>query len=147
MKKVIVLALCLFALNILGHAQTADKSSKKKVVVPVAVTQSFAKEFAGVTAKWDKEDANYEANFKKDGKSMSAVFDKSGKLIETEEDIAVTSLLQTVRDYVATHYKGKKIKEAAIITRPNGEVNFEAEVDGMDLLFTKQGQFIKAVKD
>ncbi len=146
MKKIVVLAFCIFALNIFSNAQTGDKTSKA-LVVPDAVSQSFAKDFSGIIAKWDKEDANYEANFKKDGKSMSAVYDKSGKLMETEEDIAVTNLLQAVRNYVASHYKGKKIKEAAIITRPNGEVNFEAEVDGMDLLFTKQGQFIKAVKD
>lgn len=147
MKKILVLVFCLFALNIFSHAQTGDKTLKKTIVVPDAVSKSFSKDFSGVMAKWDKEDANYEANFKKDGKSMSAVYDNSGKLIETEESIAVTSLLQSVRDYVASHYKGKKIKEAAIITRPNGEINFEAEVDGIDLLFTKQGQFIKAIKD
>lgn len=135
------MAICLFTLNLFCQAQSS------KTVVPQAVTQSFSNDFPGTTAKWKREDANYEANFKKEGKNMSVLYDAAGTKLETEEDIPITSLLQSVRDYVAEHYKGKKIKEAAIITRPNGEVNFEAEVDGMGLLFTKQGHFIKAVKD
>ncbi|MBS1738826.1 MAG: PepSY-like domain-containing protein [Bacteroidetes bacterium] len=147
MKKILVLAMGLFVLSNYNYAQNGQKASKKSLVVPTAVAQSFAKDFAGVKPKWSKEDANFEANFKKEGKTMSAVYGPSGNLMETEEDIPVAHLMQSIKDYVAKNYKGKKIKEAAIITRANGEVNYEAEVDGKDLLFTKQGQFIKAVND
>ncbi|MEP7079601.1 MAG: PepSY-like domain-containing protein [Ginsengibacter sp.] len=147
MKKYIALAVCFFSISQFCQAQKSDNSSRLNAVVPQVVIESFSKDYSGINAKWDKENANYEANFKKNGKSISVLYDATGTKLETEEDIPVTSLLQSVHDYVASHYNGKKIQEAAIITRPNGEVNFEAEVDGMDLLFTKQGQFIKAVKD
>ncbi|HET7115207.1 MAG TPA: PepSY-like domain-containing protein, partial [Hanamia sp.] len=90
---------------------------------------------------------NYEANFKTDGKTMSALYDENGNRQETETDITISNLPAAVTDYISQKYKGEKIKEAAIITKANGEVNYEAEVNGMDLLFTKDGKFIKEAKD
>jgi len=115
--------------------------------VPSAVTTSFAKNFPGISPKWDKENSNYEANFKMDGKTMSVLYDDNGNRQETETDINITDLPAAVTDYVSQNYKGEKIKEAAIITKAHGEINYEAEVNGMDLLFTKDGKFIKTAKD
>lgn len=120
---------------------------KKQVTVPSAIKTSFAKDFPGVTAKWDKEDAGYEANFKKDGKSMSVIYDANGERQETETDIKISELPEAVKSYIAQNYKGEKIKEAAMITKANGDVNYEAEVKGMDVLFAKDGKFIKTAKD
>lgn len=145
MKKIFVLSICIFTFSIVLHAQEKENDTHS-TTVPAKISQSFAKDFPGMTATWDKEEANYEGNFKMDGKTMSVLYDAAGNRLETEEDMPISNLLQSVRDYIAKHYKGKKIKEAAIITRANGEVNIEAEVNGMDLLFTKQGQFIKAVR-
>ena len=96
---------------------------------------------------WDKEDSKYEANFAKDGKTMSATFDANGTLEETETDIAMKELPSAIASYVQTHYKGERIKEAAMITKPNGEKMYEAEVKGKDLLFDMQGKFLKEEKD
>ena len=126
-------------------AACAQKLDASKV--PSAVKTSFAKDFPGATTKWEKENANYEANFKKDGKTMSALYDANGNRQETEVDIKISDLPQSVKNYIAQNYKGEKIKEAAIITRTNGEVNYEAEVKGMNVLFTKDGKFIKTAKD
>jgi len=115
--------------------------------VPTAVKYSFAKDFPGNTPKWDKEDSNYEATFKMDGKTMSALYNENGNGQETETDIDITKLPAIVTDYISQNYKGEKIKEAALITKASGEVNYEAEVNGMDLLFTKDGKFIKEAKD
>ena len=123
-------------------AQKLDASK-----VPSAVKTSFAKDFPGMSAKWEKENANYEANFRMDGKTMSALYDAKGNKEETETDIKLSDLPQSVKDYIARNYKGEKIKEAAIITRANGEVNYEAEVKGTDVLFTKDGKFIKTARD
>ncbi len=121
--------------------------SQKKVETPSMVQSSFAKDFPGATAKWEKEGVNYEANFKQNGKTMSALYDSKGNKQETEEAIKVSELPQAVKDYIAKNYKGENIKEAAIITKANGEINYEAEVKGMDILFTKDGKFIKTTKD
>jgi hypothetical protein len=39
--------------------------------------------------------------------------------------------------------KGKKIKEASIITETNGKKKYEAEVGGTDYLFDESGDIIK----
>jgi len=115
--------------------------------VPSAVKGSFTKDFPGITAKWEKEKANYEAGFKQNGKAMSAVYNTNGNKIETEMEIETSALPAAVTTYVAQNYKGGKIKEAAIITKANGEINYETEVKGQDILFTKEGKFIAIAKD
>lgn len=139
MKKVLGLAAIMLALSTASFAQ-------KNVNAPASVKSSFAKDFPGMTTKWEKEGSNYEANFKQDGKTKSALYDAKGNKQESELDIKVSELPQTVKDYIAKNYKGEKIKEAAIITKANGEVNYEAEVKGMDVLFTKDGKFIKTAR-
>ena len=137
-----MLLLFVSGITLIAFAQKLDASK-----VPYAVKSSFSKDFPGMSTKWEKENANYEANFKMDGKTMSALYDAKGNKQETETDIKVSDLPQSVKDYIAQNYKGEKIKEAAIITRANGEVNYEAEVKGMDVLFTNDGKFIKTAKD
>lgn len=134
--SVVLLASC-------ANAQKIDASK-----VPDAVKKSLTKNFAGVSsAKWDKEGKDYEASFKKDGRDMSALFMADGMLMETETDIAVNELPTVISEYVKTNYKGKAIKEAAIIVKANGEKSYEAEVDEMDVLFDATGKFLKEVKE
>lgn len=155
MKKIIGLATILLALNTASFAQKEKNESKKTemtetakhVNAPPDVKTAFSKDFPGMVTKWEKEGANYEANFKQNGKTMSALYDAKGNKQETEQDIEVSELPQNVKDYIAAHYKGENIKEAAIITKANGEVNYEAEVKGMDVLFSKDGKFIKTARD
>lgn len=158
MKKIVSLVAILFALSTASFAQKEKHEKdedeheekmeiKNHVTAPSAVKTSFAKDFPAATTEWQKEDANYEANFKKDGKTMSAVYDANGNRQETEVDIKISELPQSVKNYVARNYKGEKIKGAAMITKANGEVNYEAEVKGADVLFTKEGKFIKTAKE
>lgn len=51
---------------------------------------------------------------------MSVLYDAKGNKIETEKDIAVAVLPQSIEDYMNQHYKNDKIKEAAIITKAGG---------------------------
>ncbi len=115
--------------------------------IPSPVKNSFAKDFPGSSAKWDMEKSDYEANFSKDGKTISALYDSGGNRQETETDINVSDLPTLVQAYIANNYPGEKIKEAAFITKANGEVNYEAEVNDMDVLFAQDGKFIKTAKD
>lgn len=123
-------------------ATAAD--AQKKINVPEAVSKSFAKEFPGATPKWEKENNKFEANFKQQQHTMSALFTADGKLTETEVDIPVAELPAPVQAFVKEKHKGAAIKEAARITKANGEINYEAEVHGKDLLFDKEGKFIQA---
>ncbi len=138
MKTLVLAVTMLFTLSCMSQ----------KATPPSAVESAFSKAFPGITPKnWDKEDNKYEANFAKDGKTMSATFDANGNLEETETDIAVRELPSAMASYIQTHYKGERIKEATMITKPNGEKMYEAEVKGKDLLFDMQGKFLKEEKE
>ena len=126
-----------------GTAQKLDPSK-----VPAAVKASFAKKYPDVDrVKWEKEGAQFEAGFKDNDHTMSALFAADGTLTESELTIPTASLPAPVLDYVKAHYKGVAIKEAARITKASGEINYEAEVKGMDLIFDANGKYIKSQKD
>ena len=112
--------------------------------VPAAAKATVSKRYPDVKqVKWEKEDRNYEAGLTHNGKKLSLIIDAKGNILETETTIAESALPASVREYVAKHHTGKKIKEAAEIVDANGKKTYEAEVGGKDLLFDTNGQFIK----
>ena len=116
---------------------------------PAAVVTAFNQKFPGVQdVDWDKEkNGEWEAEFEEGEVDMSANFSADGKWLETETEIAVSALPQPVRDYLATNFKGKKIKEAAKIITPDGKTTYEAEVKGQgDLLFDAEGKLVSGPK-
>jgi hypothetical protein len=127
---------------------TSVFAQNKSTNVPSEVKNAFKKSFAGVSnVKWEKEGDGYEVNFFQSGRQMSAVYSAGGNLTETEEVITINELPAGVQAYVSQHYKGTKIKEAAKIKKANGEINYEAEVNKVDVLFDSNGKFLKEVKD
>jgi Putative beta-lactamase-inhibitor-like, PepSY-like len=141
MKKVSIFLLC----SMIMIATQAQKVEASKV--PAAVKESFQKNFAGMTPTWEMEKGNYEAGFKNKGESMSAVFDANGNLLEKEVAIKVSELPAPILSYVKQHYKGATVKEAAKITKADGTINYEAEVNKMDVVFDADGKFLKEEKD
>ena len=121
-------------------------SACAQVKVPVAVKNSFEKEYPSTKVKWEKEGGNYEAGFEQKGHEMSVIYIPTGVATETEMEMAVTELPKSVSDYVLQHMKGAKIKGAAKITKANGEVRYEAVINGKDVMFTANGKLIKASK-
>lgn len=103
--------------------------------LPVAVKTAFTKQYSEAKGvKWDKENSDFEASFKLKGENLSVLFDLKGMVVETEKGITVKELPISVQ----TAMKGKKIKEAAIITK-NGKTYYEAESGGKDYLFDDKG--------
>jgi len=131
-----------FCLAIVTYGQKINASK-----VPATVKASFNSAYPGVMAKWEKEDGNYEVNFKKDGIAMSVVIQPNGSIIETESDTRITDLPAAIASYVGKHYPGKQIKEASKIINADRSVNYEARVNGKDLIFDANGKFIKEAKD
>ncbi|MEJ7675574.1 MAG: PepSY-like domain-containing protein [Chitinophagaceae bacterium] len=120
----------------------------KQAEVPAGVKQAFQKQFPNSKeVKWEKEQNNFEVNFEQNHQEMSALFNTSGVIEETEVEIKKSMLPSMALTYISKNYKGAKIKEAAMITKADGEVNYEAEVKGMDIIFTKDGRYIKTVKE
>jgi hypothetical protein len=135
MKKTIVF---LFFLCFVATASFAQKLNAKKV--PAAVTAAFAKRHAAVSkVSWELEKTNYEVGFMLDGKETSEVYTAQGIWVESEVEIKVAEL----PDAVKMKLKGKKVAEAAKITKADGTVAYEAEIGGKDLLFDAKGNMVK----
>jgi Putative beta-lactamase-inhibitor-like, PepSY-like len=115
--------------------------------VPAAVREAFSKQYKDIPAKWEAEKGNYEAGFKLNGKNMSAIFNPAGSMLESETSIKVSELPASTLDYVKAHYSGVAIREAAKITKADGTVNFEAEVNKKDVIFDKTGKFLREEND
>lgn len=110
--------------------------------VPAAVKEGFKKLHPHAVASWEREAGNYEASFKEEGKSMSCVIDKQGHILETESAIPASELPAAAKAYVNKNYKGKAWKETAKIVKSNGEVNYEINVAGKDVLFDANGNHL-----
>ncbi len=142
MKKLLMSAMAVTVIMLSACAQKIDESK-----VPAAVKTSFATKYPATTAKWEKEGAKFEAGFKQNGNTMSALFEANGTMTESEMDIKVGELPAAVISYVKEHYKGKTIKEAAKITKADGSMVYEAEVNGKDLIFDTKGNYLEEVED
>ncbi|HEY1869417.1 MAG TPA: hypothetical protein VGG71_00095, partial [Chitinophagaceae bacterium] len=70
-----------------------------------------------------------------------------GTMTESEVSIKTEELPVSALSYLKANYKDKKIKEAAKITKADGTINYEGEVEGKDVIFDKDGKFIKEAKD
>lgn len=140
---ILTVVACLLAAGV-----SAQDKKQKGITVPPAAMIAFQKAYPhAAKVEWEKEDADYEVNFTAGSKVMSAVYDASGTLKETEENILVNELPSGIVTYMKLHYKGAAIKQAAKITKANGEVNCEAEVNKTDVIFSRDGRFLKEEKD
>jgi uncharacterized iron-regulated protein len=137
MKKLLGLFMIGAGLSINAHAQKHTGED-----VPAAVKTAFAQQFPGTTARWVKTGEQYEAHFKHRRQEISAVYNADGTLSETEHEIEVWQLPLPVIDYVEQHYGGS-IREAAKVTKANGEINYEATVKGKEVLFDASCAFLK----
>ncbi|MCB9001391.1 MAG: PepSY-like domain-containing protein [Bacteroidales bacterium] len=142
MKKYTILIIA----TLFASCSNAQKLNEKNV--PIAVKDAFQKEYPNITnAKWEYENGNYEVNFNLENKEASLLIDEQGDILETEIEIKTSELPKTVIDYTNANYKGKRIKEAARIINSKGEITYEAEIKGMDLIFDSNGNFIKTSKE
>lgn len=142
MKKVVLLML------LGGVLVNAQAQKLKSSDVPSSITQSFHKAYPSVKdVDWGKEGDKYEAEFDNNKTDMSVTYDNKGNLLETEMEISVQVLPQSIKDYVMKNYPSEKIKEAAKMTDPQGVVTYEAEVKKMDLIFDEDGNFKNTKKD
>lgn len=116
--------------------------------IPSKVLEAFNKDHKNISAvKWNKEKSNYEASFKINGIDNSILFDSKGTILEKEVAINNQLLPKGVFDYVAKKYSTEKIKGAAKINSTKEGLIYEVEIKGKDILFNKDGKFIRETKD
>jgi hypothetical protein len=96
--------------------------------------------------KWEMENGRYEANFRQNDQKMAALFEPNGAWLETETKIDSRLLPIKTSMYIKNKYSGCCIKEAAKLKLANGDDNYVAEVNGVDLVFDANGKFLEEVK-
>lgn len=142
MKNIAILLVVMFVISC-THAQ---KESNKSI--PSVVQSAFQKNYPNAKEiKWEKEKTNYEVGFEVEETDYSLLMDASGNILETEVEIKEDELLVTTKDYISKNYATHKIKEAAKITDSKGVITYEAEINGKDLIFDSNGNFLKELKD
>jgi len=144
MKNILGLTAILFALSSTTFAQ--ENEANENIHVPAAVKTALHKKYPQATkVGWEKENGNFEANWGgKSGEDNSVQFTPSGNFIEIVKAIPVNQLPSNVAIYVKQHYHGAKITEAGKVTNAKGNLSYEAEVKGRDVIFDKDGKFVKA---
>lgn len=119
------------------------------VTVPVVVQQAFQKKFPTATnIKWGKENATeYEANFKINGTNVSANFSDKGIWLETETEIPIAQLPETVADVIRKQFPQSTVTGTDKIENSKGEIHYEADMktDGKtkEVLFNADGSVFK----
>lgn len=140
MKKLIILPALFFSFSCAAQKEQKVKESE----VPAAVKSAVTAKYPGAEVEhWTLEDGNYEAEFDVNELEMSMLVKTDGSVLETETEIKVSELPQSVQDYCAKNFAGKKIKEASKIEAADGTMTYEAEIDGKDQIFDANGNFLK----
>ena len=142
MKKYLVTVACACMFIVGAYAQDMKTDN-----VPANVKAECIKRFPGsATAKvsWEKEKGNYEANWGgKSGEDNAAMFTPEGVFVELVKAIPVNKLPSAAIKYVKEHENAATIKEAGLVTDPKGVITYEAELKGKELIFDKNGTFLK----
>ncbi len=118
------------------------------LVPPQAVVDAFQKKFPTATkVKWEKENATeYEANFLMDKMEYSANFKEDGTWMETEMEVAYSTLPDAVKTAFEKQVN-KKATEASKIVKTGNITLYEVEYkDGMkkkEIIFNTDGSLAK----
>lgn len=134
-----------FVVGVLSVFHSSVHAQSAKWVVPQKVKAAFEKKHPGLKAKWEKEDGNYEAGFMEAKLKKTVVYDPEGKQLEEEMSISAGQLPQGIKTYISEKKLGR-VKEAARITRSDGSVLFEAEINKTDYIFDSRGNYLKQEK-
>jgi len=149
MKKVLGFVGVMLALNTASFAQE-NEGGQQKINVPAVVKKANLEKYPeSKTYKvtWEKEKGNYEANWGgKDGEANSVQYTPSGQFIEIVKAIPVKDLPKGVLTYAKEHYKTTKFGDVGRATDANGKVAYEVEIQGKDVIFDENGNFVKEEK-
>ncbi|MCD6010393.1 MAG: hypothetical protein K0Q79_255 [Flavipsychrobacter sp.] len=141
MKKVLVFSFLFLTITASAQRRTHSKA-------PEVVRIAFYRQFPGIDdPRWEIEGGEYEAHFRHNGQPTSAVFTNDGKWVETERVIPINSLPVGAKLYIEKNFSGRNARHASVVKLANGETNYEAHINYMDLIFDKDGKYIRTEKD
>jgi hypothetical protein len=141
MKKIIYL-LAMFVFTLTTLAQPLASAD-----VPLAVHSAFKKANpAGQNAVWNRDKTHYQVKYIADKKPRTQTYTKSGTLVVHDAKVALTLLPPAVKTYIDKNYAGQSIDKVLKMTKPDGSVNYNLEINGTDLFFDAKGNYLRSAK-
>lgn len=141
MKKILSALAIVFLLNNNSFGQ--QRKPVNNIAVPATVKAAFIEKYPGASnVIWKRRVDNYEARW---GKEHSVVFTPLGKFIEETVPIQVNQLPEEALKYIKMTYK-TPVTAAGKVTDLQGKTSYVAQVKGRDLLFDRNGRFMKSAK-
>ena len=115
---------------------------------PTKVNNAFKAKFPNAKyVEWEKEkETEWEAEFKLNGVEYSANFLNDGTWKETEHEIKVSELPNSVRNTLSTEFSGYEIEGAEMTETPEFsgyEVEIEKGEETIEVVLDKSGKIIK----
>jgi uncharacterized protein YceK len=118
------------------------------VTVPQTVKDSFSQKYPQAKkVSWESENGNYEANWGgKDGEANSVTYTPSGTFVEIVKEIPESQLPASVHSYIQEHFKSAKFGDVGKVLDAQGKTSYEVEINGKDVIFDENGNFVKEEK-
>jgi len=143
MKKIILLSI-MFNLFFTVQAQKLAASE-----VPQAVIAAFRKSNPTVSnPEWKMDKSNYQARYVFDKRQRLVTYSKTGTPVVHDSKVAIAALPPGVKVYLDKNFPGHsdELDKVIKITKPDGVVNYDIEIDGKDLIFDDKGKYLKTLK-
>ncbi len=144
MKKLIILLAGMVMLSCNETADTDDTAEVSMSPMDIA-KEAFASDHAGVNAtEWEEENGMYEVSFMKDGVEHSIVYNSEGNIVEEEHELNVDELPEAVK---TSANNAGAITEACKVTKADGTISYEVEIDGKDMVYDAEGNLLGTEED
>ncbi|QNF31205.1 PepSY-like domain-containing protein (plasmid) [Adhaeribacter swui] len=143
MKKLLVLISSIVALS----ACTPDTQSQKVPKQIVAAFQKIHPE-ANIT-QWNDESPIWEAKYKNSQEIGAVSFNPKGEVVETELEIDDSQLTNqtAILEYIHSKYPKEEMQSIEKITKQDGNITYEIQITGKELVFDSQGNFLEEELD
>lgn len=139
MKKIIlVLLTCLISL--LSFTQKIHPTAQVPSKIQIAFKKMYPK---ALIQKWNDESPIWEAKYVNGAEKGAISFNANAKVVETELVIQESQLPanRSIQKYVKRFYPQERIKGCEKITKANGMITYEIQVEGKELVFDAKGNF------
>lgn len=125
--------------------------------IPLTVQEAFESKFQSNDVVWftrfqgryDNQQV-YEGRFMFDKRYSTAVYSKSGELVAFMARVDYLEIPEAARDYMKTHFSGRSIIDAVLVTRGGSDVTYEIGIyiDNQYVvqIFSKDGEFIRSTR-
>ncbi len=143
MKKLLILMVAVM-MSSLTFAQRVQEQD-----VPVIVRTTIKEKFPQTNAQnttWEKDKEHYRAVYRDRDNDQYVKIRSNGRIMEIKEKVNEDVLPANMRNYVENNYSGHRIKEVHKTTDENGNVTYHTEVKGKNLIFDRNGNYLREEK-